>query len=50
MLSIFGSEDTQFKDAEMIFKTIRRIKAYIKHHLVDKVLLKGEFVPVIEYL
>ena len=33
----------------MIFKSIRRIKTYIKHHPADKVL-RGEFVPVIEYL
>jgi len=50
VLSIFRSEDTQFKDTEMIFKSIRRIKAYIKHHSVNKVPPKGEFVPVVEYL
>ena len=50
VLSIFRSEDTQFKDTEMIFKSIRRIKAYIKHHSVNKVPPKGEFVLVVEYL
>jgi len=50
VLSIFGSKNTQFKDSEIIFKSIRRIRAYIKHHPVDKVPPKGEFVPVVEYL
>ena len=49
ILSIFRMEDTILKDAKMIFKSIRRIKTYIKHHPADKVL-RGEFVPVIEYL
>ena len=49
ILSIFRMEDTILKDAKMIFKSIRRIKTYIKHHPADKVLGR-EFVPVIEYL
>jgi len=49
-LSIFRTEDTIFKDAEMIFNSIRRLKSYIKHHSVDKMPPKREFVPVVEYL
>ena len=49
-LSIFGTEDTIFKDAKMIFNSIRRLRSDIKHHPVDKVPPKGEFVPVVEYL
>jgi len=49
-LSIFRTEDTIFKDTEMIFNSIRRLRSYIKHYLVDKVPPKGEFVPVVEYL
>ena len=33
-LSIFGTEDTQSKDSEMILKYIKRIRTYIKHHPV----------------
>jgi len=50
VLSIFGTEDTIFKDAKIIFNSIRRLKSYIKHHPVNKVPPKGEFVPVVEYL
>ena len=50
VLSIFGTEDTIFKDAKMIFNFIRRLRSDIKHHPVDKVPPKGEFVLVIEYL
>ena len=50
VLSIFRTEDTIFKDAEMIYNSIRRLRNYIKHHPVDKAPLKGEFVPVVEYL
>ena len=50
MLSIFGTEDTIFKDTKMIFNSIRRLRSDIKHHPVDKVPPKGEFVPVVEYL
>ena len=49
-LSIFGTENTIFKDVEMIFNSIRRLRFYIKHYPVDKVPPKGEFVPVIKYL
>ena len=49
-LSIFGTEDTIFKDAEMIFNSIRRLRSYIKHHPVNKAPPKREFVPVVEYL
>ena len=49
-LSIFGTEDTIFKDTKMIFNSIRRLRSYIKHHLVDKMPPKGEFVLVVEYL
>ena len=49
-LSIFRTEDTIFKDAEMIYDSIRRLRNYIKHHPVDKAPPKGEFVPVVEYL
>ena len=49
-LSIFRTEDTIFKDAEMIFNSIRRLRFYIKHHPVNKAPPKGEFVPVVEYL
>ena len=50
VLSIFGTEDTIFKDAKMIFNFIRRLRSDIKHHPVDKMPPKGEFVLVIEYL
>ena len=49
-LSIFGTKDTIFKDTKMIFNSIRRLRSYIKHHLVDKMPPKGEFVLVVEYL
>ena len=48
-LSIFGTKDTIFKDAKMIFNSIRRLRSYIKHHPVDKVPPKREFVPVVKY-
>ena len=50
VLPIFRMEDTIFKDSEMIYNSIRRLRNYIKHHPVDKAPLKGEFVPVVEYL
>ena len=50
VLFIFEMEDTIFKDTEMIYDSIRRLRNYIKHYPVDKALLKGEFVPVVEYL
>ena len=50
VLSIFRTEDTIFKDAEMIYDSIRRLRNYIKHHPVDKAPPKEEFVPVVEYL
>jgi len=49
-LSIFRTEDTQSKDSKMILKSIKRIRTYIKHHLVDKVLPKGDFIPVVRNL
>ena len=49
-LSIFRTEDTIFKDAEMIFNSIRRLRSYIKHHPVDKIPPKGEFILVVKYL
>jgi len=48
-LSIFRMEDTILKNTEMIFKSIRRIRTYIKHHPADKTPGR-EFVPVVEYL
>ena len=48
-LSIFRMEDTILKDTEMIFKSIRRIRTYIKHHPADKAPGRV-FVPVVEYL
>jgi len=50
VLSILGTEDTIFKDAKMIFNSIRRLRSCIKYYLVDKMPPKGEFVPVVEYL
>ena len=49
-LSIFGIEDTQSKDSEMILKSIKRIRTYIKHHPVDKAPPKGDFILVIRNL
>jgi len=34
----------------MILKSIKRIRTYIKHHLVDKVPPKGDFIPVVRNL
>jgi len=49
-LFIFGTENTIFKDAKMIFNSIRRLRSYIKHHPVDKAPPKGKFIPVVKYL
>ena len=49
-LLIFGTEDTQTKDSEMILKSIKRIGTYIKHHPVDKTPPKGDFILVIRNL
>ena len=50
VLSIFRTEDTIFKNTKIIFKSIRRLRSYIKHYLVNKALPKKEFVLVIKYL
>ena len=49
-VSIFGTEDTYIKDSEMIHKSIKRIKTYIKYHPVDKVLPKEDFILVVRNL
>jgi len=49
-LLIFGTENTQTKDSEMILKSIKRIGTYIKHHPVDKAPPKGDFILVIRNL
>jgi len=36
VLSIFGTGDMVLKDAESMFKSIRRLRDYIKRHPVDK--------------
>ena len=50
VLSIFRTEDTQSKDSKIILKSIKRIRTYIKHHLVDKALPKGDFILVVRNL
>ena len=50
VVSIFGTEDTHFKDSEMIHKSIKRIRIYIKHHPVDKTMLKEDFILVVRNL
>ena len=49
-LSIFGTEDTQSKDSKMILKSIKRIRIYIKHHPIDKVPPKEDFILVVRNL
>ena len=49
-LSIFGTGDMVLKDSELMFKSIRRMRNYIKHHPVDKVTIGREFTLVIKQL
>jgi len=49
-LSIFGMGDMVIKDSESMFKSIRRMRNYIKHHLADKVTIGREFTPVVKQL
>ena len=47
-LSIFSTGDTVLKDTESMYKSIRRMRNYIKHHPVDKVTIGNEFTLVVE--
>ena len=49
-LSIFGTGDMVLKDSESMFKSIRRMRNYIKHHPVNKVTIGNEFTPVVKQL
>ena len=49
-LSIFGTEDMVLKDTELMYKSIRRMRNYIKHHPVNKVTIENEFTLVVEQL
>lgn len=50
VLSILGTEDSQAKDSKIIYKSIRRIGIYIKHHLTNKTTSKEDFMPVVKML
>ena len=50
VLFIFRTENSQAKDSEMIYRSIKRIGTYIKHHPVDKATPKGDFIPVVKNL
>ena len=49
-LSLFGTKESNAKDAENIQISLSRIINYIKHHPVNKKTLSGEFVPVVKGL
>ena len=46
-LSIFGSEDTLTKDSEMIYKSLKRLRSFVKHHPNP---MEREFTPVVKKL
>ena len=50
MLSIFGTEDSTVTNTKNIQESIHRIVDYIKHHLADKKVPTGDFIPVIKSL
>ena len=50
VLSIFRTEDSLTKNTEMIYKSVKRIGTYIKHHLVDKGPIKRDFLLVVKNL
>ena len=50
VLSLFGTKETSSKDATNILTSLIRIGNYIKNHLVGKIILSGDFVPVIKSL
>ena len=50
VLSIFGTEDSTVTNTKNIQESIHRIVDYIKHHLADKKVPTGDFIPVIKSL
>ena len=49
-LSLFGTKESNAKDAKNIQISLSRIINYIKHHPINKKTLSGEFVPVVKGL
>jgi len=49
-LSLFGSEEFLSEDVANIVCSLKRIRKYIKHHLVDKVAPYGESAVVAKNL
>jgi len=48
VLFIFSTEDTILKNSKSMFKSIRRMRNYIKYHLADKVTIGRKFTLVIK--
>ena len=49
-LSLFGTKESNAKDAKNIQIFLSKIINYIKHHPINKKTLSGEFVPVVKGL
>ena len=50
VLSIFGTENTIYKDSAMIYNSLGRLRNFIKYNLVDSGLTKRELESVVKYL
>ena len=49
-LSVFRTEYSAATDTKSIQESIHRVVDYIKHHLADKKVLAGDFVPIVKSL